>query len=258
MLKKSLIEAYSTSHKYDFICISETYLDSTVAADDKDLSVEGYNLVCADHPNNLKKGGVCIYYNESFAIQLVNVNYLSECLLCGITFDNTKGYIALVYRSSSQISSTFNYFLLNFEKMLQEISAFKPDFSVILGDFNARSKSWWKSDIGTIEGTKIDVVTSSYGLQQLISQPTHLLANSSSCIDLIFTGQPSLVVDCGMHPSLHPNCHHQIVYCKLDLKIVYPPPYQRHVWGFKRANIDSIRKAVKMVDWHFMFMNKTL
>ena len=142
--------------------------------------------------------------------------------------------------------------------MLQEISIFKPDFSIILGDFNAKSKSWWKSDIDTIEGTKIDGVTSSYGLQQLISQPTHLLANSSFCIDLIFTDQPSLVVDCGTHPSLHPNCHHQIVYCKLDLKFIYPPPYQRCVWDFKRANIDSIRKAVKMVDWHFMFMIKTI
>ena len=85
-----------------------------------------------------------------------------------------------------------------------------------------------------------------------------MLVNSSSCIDLIFTDQPSLVVDCLTHPSLHPNCHHQIVYCKLDLKIVYPPPHQRRVWDFKRANIDSIRKAVKMVDWHFMFMNKTV
>ena len=161
MLKKSLIGAYNTSHKYDFICISEIYVDSTVAADDKDLAIEGYNLVLADHPSNLKKVGICIYYNESLAIQLINVNYLSECFLCEITFDNTKGYIAVLYRSPSQTSSTFNYFLLNFEKMLQEISAFKPDFSIILGDFNARSKSWWKSDTGTIGGTKIDAVISS-------------------------------------------------------------------------------------------------
>ena len=140
-----------------------------------------------------------------------------------------------------------SYFLLNFEKMLQEISAFKPDFSIILRDFNARSKSWWNSDINTNEGTKIDAVTSSYGLQQLISQPTHLLANSSASIDLIFTDQPSLVVDSGTHPSFHPN-HHQIVYCKLNLKIVYPPPYQREVWDFKRSNIDSIRKTIKIVD----------
>ena len=114
--------------------------------------------------------------------------------------------------------------------MLQEISTFKSDFSIILGDFNVRSKSCWNSDINTNEGTKIDAISSSYGLQQLISQSAHLLAHSSSFIDLIFTDQPSLVVDSGTHPYLHPNWDHQIAYCKLDLKIVYLPPYERLVW----------------------------
>ena len=47
--------------------------------------------------------------------------------------------------------------------MLKEISALKADFSINLGDFNARSKSWWKSDTDTNEGTKIDAVPLSYG-----------------------------------------------------------------------------------------------
>ena len=142
--------------------------------------------------------------------------------------------------------------------MLNVISPFKPDFTIILGDFNTRLKSWWQNEINTSEGTKIDALTSYHDLHQLISQPTHILANSSSCIDLIFTGQLNLIIDCGTHPSLHPNCHHQIIYCKLNLRIVYPPPYQTSAWDFKRANIDSIRKAIKMVDWHFMFLNKTV
>ena len=129
-----------------------------------------------------------------------------------------KGYIAVIYRSPSQTNTVFNDFLSNFEKLLQELSALNPDFSIILGDFNARSKSWWKSDINTIEGTKIDSVTSSYGLQQLITQPTHLLAIPSSSIDLIFTDQPSLTVGCGIHPSLHPNCL-CCIYCSWTLKL---------------------------------------
>ena len=28
------------------------------------------------------------------------------------------------------------------------------------------------------------------------------------------------------------------------------------MWNFKRANISSIRKAIKMVDWQLMFLNK--
>ena len=103
------------------------------------------------------------------------------------------------------------------------------------------------SDINTNEGTKIDAVTSSYGLQQLISQPTHLLANPFSCIDLNFTDHPSLIVDCGNHPSLHPNCQHQIIYGKLDLKIIYPPPHQKYVWDFKRSNVNSIKKMTHIL-----------
>ena len=41
MIKKSLIEAYNSNHKYDFICISETYLDSSVSDDGKELAMEG-------------------------------------------------------------------------------------------------------------------------------------------------------------------------------------------------------------------------
>ena len=226
MLKKSSIEAYNSIHDYDFICISETYLDSSVSLDDNDIAIEGYNIVRADHPSNHKKES---HYKESLAVQFININFLNECLLCEVTFDNKKGYITVLYRSPSQSSSEFDNFLSGFENMLNVISSCKPDFSIILGDFNARSKSWWQNDINTSEGTKIDALTSYHDLHQLISQPTHILASSSSCIDLTFTDQPNLVTDCGTHPSLHLNCHHQIIYCKLNLQIVYPPPYQRLV-----------------------------
>ena len=30
----------------------------------------------------------------------------------------------------------------------------------------------------------------------------------------------------------------------------------RLVWDFKRANISSSKKAIKMIDWRFMVLNK--
>ena len=80
MIKKSLIKAYNTNHKYDFICINETY--SSVSADDKELAMECYKLIRADHPNNVKKGCVYIYYKESIAVQIINIIFLRECLSC--------------------------------------------------------------------------------------------------------------------------------------------------------------------------------
>ena len=43
--KLSLLEAYSTIHKYDILCIFETFLDSSVSVDGTTLSLPGYNLV---------------------------------------------------------------------------------------------------------------------------------------------------------------------------------------------------------------------
>ena len=115
---------------------------------------------------------------------------------------------------------------------------------MILGDFNAISYSWWSKDIFSVEANHINPLTSMFGLHQVISGPTHILSQSSSCIDLIFTDQPHLVIDCGIHASLHPSCHHQITYCKLNLKITYPPPYKHLIWDYKKANSFCIKKAL--------------
>ena len=94
--------------------------------------------------------------------------------------------------------------------------------------------------MATMEGTRLDSLVSTDGFHQLISEPTQILQNLLPCIDLIFTDQPSLVDDSSVHPTLHENSHHQIIYCKLNLKIVYPPPYECLVWHFNRADVNAI------------------
>ena len=159
MVKLSSIAAYNTIHKYDFICISETSLGSSVPTDDRDTLINGYNLIRADHPSNTKRGGVCIYYRESLAVQLVETNYLSECLLCELSINNKKSYVAVLYRSPSQNSLEFDNFILNFEMMLSDINSSNPHFSIILGDFNARSNNWWQGDTQTSKGSRNDYLT---------------------------------------------------------------------------------------------------
>ena len=113
-----------------------------------------------------------------------------------------------------------------------------------MGNFNLRSKSWWPDDIISPEGTDINSLTTMQGLHQLISDQTHLLPNLLSSIDLVFTDQPNLTVVCGVHPSLHPNCHHQIIYCKFNLMIKFLPPYECLVWDCNHANQNAIAKAL--------------
>ena len=92
------------------------------------------------------------------------------------------------------------------EDLLGNALCSKSQFTVVLGGLYARSPAWWSEDITTLHGTQTDSLTTVHGFKQIISDPTHILPHSSSCIDLIFTDQPNYVIDCGSYPSLHPIC----------------------------------------------------
>ena len=83
-------------------------------------------------------------------------------------------------------------------------------------------------------------------------------ANYSTCIEWIFTDQLNLVVDSRVHSSLHTNCHHQITYCKFNLIIEYPPPYQRLIWDYKRASVNSIKQVLCLVNWSTILSYKDI
>ena len=76
-----------------------------------------------------------------------------------------------------------------------------------------------------------------------------------SCIDLIFSSQPNLVMSSGIHSPPHQNCHHQIIFAKFNLKVYYPPPYEREVWHFEKANTDHIKRTICGFLWERSFAN---
>ena len=248
------LKAYISMYKYDFICLSETFLDSETS--DEVLEIEGYTLKRADHPDNNKRGGVCIYYKKSLPVKEISLPFLKEALLLEMTDNNKKIFVSVIYRTPSQSKFEFNSFLSSFEQLLNVISKRKPTASIITGDFNARSSSWWSEDTNTPEGTNLYSLSSSNSFTQLINELTHIQKNSSSCIDLIFTDQPNLTVNSGVHASLHPNCKHQTVHATFNLNICYPPPYQRLTWDYKKADSEKIRKALDLVSWERLLGNK--
>ena len=251
--KLSLLSSYNRIYNYDLICLSETFLDSSFLPDDSRLNLDGYNLIRADHPNDVKRGGVCVYVKNSLAARVSNLSNLNECIIIELSLKNKKGYAISLYRSPSQWIDEFEEFLLNLDQTLHDISSLDPSFVMILGDFNAKSSSCYSQDITSSEGFRIETLTSFYSFTQLISLPTHILPNSSSCIDLIFTNQTNLLVESGVHSSLHPNCHHQIVFAKFNLNVFYPPLYERLVWRYHEAKKEQIYRAVNNFDWNRAF-----
>ena len=53
--KVSQLQAFNLVHKFDVICISETYLDYSISKDDNALSIERDSIIPTDHPSNTKR-----------------------------------------------------------------------------------------------------------------------------------------------------------------------------------------------------------
>ena len=66
--KLTQLKVYISTYKHDFICLSETYLDSSIR--DNLIDIKGYDLVCADHLDSINRGGVCTYYKESLPVRI--------------------------------------------------------------------------------------------------------------------------------------------------------------------------------------------
>ena len=101
--------------------------------------------------------------------------------------ENCKGYIGVVYRSLGQDNTEFGNFLSDFDELLSKTASSNSLFTIIFGDFNARSLSWWKEDKTTGKGSHFEAPTSLHDCDQPTLEPTHIPPHSSSCIDLIFT-----------------------------------------------------------------------
>ena len=128
-------------HKFNIICISETFLNNT--CEDNDLNLNSYSLLRADYPSNAKRGGVCICYKDTLALRVMSTPYLNKSFLCEVTIGSKNCIIGTVYRSTSQNSHEFESSLSSFEFLLQDISNRNPYLKLLLGDYNPRNTNWW-------------------------------------------------------------------------------------------------------------------
>ena len=99
---------------------------------------------------------------KSLALRKIELSHITECLLCEINVKGQVGFIIVGYRCPSQTSPQSDDFLSDFEKLFDDVHIFQPAFTVFLGDFNARSKSWWSGHSTAVEGTRLDSFFSSW------------------------------------------------------------------------------------------------
>ncbi|MCH2406242.1 MAG: endonuclease/exonuclease/phosphatase family protein, partial [Nitrosopumilus sp.] len=246
----NLLEAHNSVYNYDLISLCETCLTDSV--DIPNPLMKEYTFISAIHPSNSARGGVGLFYKDTLPLTPRHDLSFSECIVVELKFGRKKIFFSVLYRSPSIKASTpeFTEFMANFKHLHEKNSAENPYASFYTGDFNGHSQFWWKDGDTTSEGKEIDGLFTSLNLTQIISEPTNFQPGKNpSCIDLIATDQPNLILDSGTRPSLDTKCHHQIIHCKVNFRIPPPPPIERTMWHYDKADTRLIQKSMKSFPW---------
>ena len=257
--KISLIQSHALSYNIDIIFLSETFLDSSIETNNPKLNIPGYNLLRSDHPSNIKRGGVCMFYKDYLpVIRRHDLCALTECIVVEVNSGTKSLFFTCNYRSPSQTVDEFESYCQSLHLTLTNIDDTSPFSSVLIGDFNARCTNWWTADIDSKAGKELDSLTSTAGYTQLIDKPTHFFSGGCSCIDLIFCNKPELISEYGIDHSLFQTCHHNLIFGKINAKIPVPPAYSREVWDYKNANAEGIQKSISRFNWKKAFENLSI
>ena len=245
-----LIEAHNSIFGYDFISVCETNLKDSIEIPDHLL--KEYNFIPANHPDNVSHGGVGLFYKTSLPVIHRDDLSFDESIVIELKVGRKKVFFTVLYRSPSNKhgSHEFDNFLSNFRNLYSNIEAENPYATFFTGDFNGHSQNWWPDGDTNAEGREIEDIFASLNLTQIISEPTNFQPGKRpSCIDLIVTDQPNLVIESGTRPSLDSTCHHQIIYCNVNFKIPPPPATDRQIWHYDQANTVAIRSSMLNFPW---------
>ena len=245
-----LLEAHNSIFNYDLISICETSLNDSVELPESLLN--DYTFIPANNPVNTRNGGMGLFYKNSLPVKVRNDLSFDESIVVELKFGRKKIFFTVLYRTPScnHTSPEFQDFLSKFETLYSNIKTENPFAMFFTGDFNAHSQLWWPDGDTNPEGTKIEELFSKLGLSQLISEPTNFEPHKNpSCIDLVVTDQPNIILNCGTRASLDSYCHHQIVHCEVNFRIPPPLSFERKIWHFNRANSASIKRSMTNFPW---------
>ena len=169
--------------------------------------------------SQIRHGGVGLYYKTSLPLKVRNDLAFDESIVVELNFGRENIFFTILYRSpaANHHSTEFANFLSNFTNLHSSIKKENPYVCFFFTGF---------------------------------TEPTNFEPNKNpSCIDLVITDQPNLILDSGTRPSLDSFCHHQIIYCKANINLPPPPPYEREIWHYHRANVTLLRRSMSNFPW---------
>lgn len=197
------LSEYINSENFEVFAVSETWLNIDIGNDL--ITIPSYNFIRLDR--NSRGGGLGIFIKNTYQYKIIfrEINNTLEQLWIKTIILGKHYAIGALYRPpKSNILETFN-------SLENAMSVILPDCDIVLmaGDININLLN----DNQSV--AHFHNFVESYGLFQIITEPTRITATTQTLIDVIITSDNECV-DSGTVASLHEVSDHCVTVCNIN------------------------------------------
>jgi hypothetical protein len=249
------LQAIASTHNYSIIALTETWFDCDTKYDD--IKLAGYDKpLRTDRPTHA--GGVALYIKNYLLVkEQENLRFKinnTEVLWVKVRLQRGAIFFCVSYCAPtvSEYAESSDLFISYLDTCFEYTSAQQALGTILVGDFNAKVRSWGFSDHDNALGSRLHLFLEQNALSQLIQEPTR----NGSLLDLIITDSPRLFVDSGTSPKLTSLCEHNIIWGKLFLPVSHNQRYYKEVLNVKNVNWDALNDALVDISWDDFYNNE--
>ena len=216
--------------KPDIVGVTETWAHKNIL--DKELQLDGYNMIRRDRPSVHRGGGVILYIRHGIPFVQLESNPNVESIWCKI------GSIVKLGLYYCAPNNTIDYI----EALCNEISQHAVGKVVIMGDFNFPDINWEDYSSSQYSVRFRDTCLDSF-LHQMIHENTR----GNNILDLVLTTHENLISNISSSDPLA-TCDHNTIEYVLDTSITVTNMKIEQLC-LKRANYSNMKLALQGIDW---------
>ena len=233
------------SNDYDVVMVTETWLTNNIP--DQVVNIPGYDLYRFDRQHG-RGGGVCAYAKQALSARLVTFDFqispLLENIFIKISLNTRTLIVGGFYRPPN---SNANNFISDFDSILSYVCPIF-DHVIIMGDLNVNFFNL---------NTPISDCFESYGLLQILNEPTRITDSTSTLIDPIFVNNPDLVDSVGTILT-DDISDHNLVHVTLNLKSFKPRHKIVKYRCYNNFNYQAFLTDLQGLDWNAILRTQNI
>ena len=255
--KFAALQLLATSEQYDCISITESWLND--ATDDSTIKIDGYVHFRNDRAT--RGGGILVYIKENLVVSrlehLDGTTTETVWLLISTKIGNIVFGTSYTPQTISENANNAELYVNYLESVFDEIENIQPKCTIFVGDFNAKNIHWGFTDRNNALGSRLYDFTIRRGLKQMIKEPTRIINNQESLLDLIFTDSPDLITDFGVTAPLHEFCDHCIIFGNFELlRCTTNHTFTKEQFDFRNVNWETLNTHLREANWENCFSNE--